>query len=50
VALGGGRDGSGACSGSIAVIEAPIWPMAETWIRIAQDVQSDREATGNGGG
>lgn len=24
--------------------------MAETWIRIAQDVQSDREATGNGGG
>ena len=24
--------------------------MAETWIRIAQDVQSDHEATGNGGG
>lgn len=24
--------------------------MAETWIRIAQDVQSDREATENGGG
>ena len=24
--------------------------MAETWMRIAQDVQADREATGNGGG
>ena len=24
--------------------------MAETWMRIAQDVQADREATGNGDG